>query len=239
MGKNKNKIKSDKKIKKNKSSKSKSKSSKSSSKSKKEEQPIKLEEVEVVEVAEVVEQTVEETVSTEQVADTSSDIVSSEPNKEEEEPTFVALSAEFQAQYTQFIKLGKQLNNDFKTLVKVHNREIRSTKKFRKKRNTDKSKDPSGFNKPTLVPTKVAELFNIDKDTMLARTVVTKMIYDYIKEHKLQVEEDKRKINPDEALTDLFELKEDDELSFKSFQTHMKKLYPSKASKPTTQVSNA
>ena len=82
------------------------------------------------------------------------------------------------------------------------------------------------------------ELFNIDKDTMLARTVVTKMIYDYIKEHKLQVEEDKRKINPDEALTDLFDLKEGDELSFKSFQTHMKKLYPSKA-KSTTKVANA
>jgi len=235
MGKNKNKSKSDKKIKKNKSSKSKSNSSKSSSKSKKEEQPIKLEEVEV---AEVVEQTVEETVSTEQVVDTSSDIISSDPNKEDE-PTFAVLSAEFQAQYTQFIKLGKQLNNDFKTLVKVHNREIRSTKKFRKKRNTDRSKDPSGFNKPTLVPAKVAELFNIDKDTLLARTVVTKMIYDYIKEQKLQVEEDKRKINPDKALIDLFELKEDDELSFKTFQTHMKKLYPSKASKSTTNVANA
>ena len=228
MGKNKNKSKADKKLKKEKSSKNKDKVKKSKSKaSKKEVVNVAPVEVEVDEPVVVVE----DTVNTASIEQTSSEVTEPKPT----DPTFAELSSKFQEKYSEFIKLGKQLNNEFKTLVKVHNREIRLTKKSRRRRNTDRTKDPSGFNKPTQVPAKVASLFNIDGNTMLARTVVTKMIYDYIKEHKLQEESDKRKIKPDAALTDLFSLTEDDELSFKSFQTHMKKLYPSK-SKSTSNV---
>lgn len=168
---------------------------------------------------------------------TSQDETVSMDTPEKEIASFQILATDFAEDYKTFLTLAKKLNQDFKILVKTHNREIRTSRKFRRTRNTDKNKDPSGFNKPTLVPAKVAKLFNLEEDTMLARTVVTKMIYDYIKENKLQKEEDKRQINPDENLIDLFELKPEDELSFKSFQTHMKKLYPLKtqiASESTT-----
>ena len=60
----------------------------------------------------------------------------------------------------------------------------------------------------------------------MARTVVTKMIYQYIRDKGLQNPENKRQINPDSKIRKLFQLSKEDTLSFENFQTHMKKLYP-------------
>ena len=51
------------------------------------------------------------------------------------------------------------------------------------------------------------------------------MVYDYVKENKLQDPEDKRRIFPDDSLKELFHLNDGDELHFNNFQTYMKRLY--------------
>ena len=48
---------------------------------------------------------------------------------------------------------------------------------------------------------------------------------DYVKEHKLQDPDDKRRIFPDDNIKKLFHLREGDELHFNNFQTYMKRLY--------------
>merc|ERR1711934_626803 len=121
----------------------------------------------------------------------------------------------------------RRLNQIYKELERAHKREIRTAKKSRRSsRSSTEKKDPSGFNKPQAVPVEFHEQpWGCSADQELPRTVLTKMIYDYIKENSLQAEEDKRVINPDMTLRKLFHLKESDTLEFKNFQTYMARLY--------------
>ena len=66
-------------------------------------------------------------------------------------------------------------------------------------------------------------------DQEAPRTVLTKMVYDWIKENGLQTEEDRRVISTSgeagKVLRKLFHLKLDEKLEFKNFQTYMARLY--------------
>jgi len=121
----------------------------------------------------------------------------------------------------------RKLNQLYKELERAHKREIRAARKSRKSsRASGEKKDPSGFNKPQLVPVEFYEQpWGCDESQELPRTVLTKMVYDYIKENQLQEEHDKRVIKPDHTLKKLFHLKDTDTLEFKNFQTYMARLY--------------
>merc|ERR1711948_172499 len=89
-------------------------------------------------------------------------------------------------------------------------------KRAKGKKNSMSNKEPSGFNKKTKVPKAILDMFsNVDRNEEMARTAVTKLIYDYIKEHGLQDKQDRRIIHPDNKLKTLFDLRDDDQLSFK------------------------
>lgn len=64
-----------------------------------------------------------------------------------------------------------------------------------------KQKKPSAFMKPVAVSNELAEI--VGKGPM-ARTEVTKKLWDYIKKHKLQDPNNKRNINPDAKLAKVF-----------------------------------
>ena len=100
--------------------------------------------------------------------------------------------------------------------------------KGRAKRVVDPNKPPSGFAKPGPVSDELRAFLKLDKDTLIARTEVTKKITEYCKLHKLQKEEDKRTINVDPALKKLLRLKKNDELTFFNLQKYMKIHYPNK-----------
>jgi len=140
--------------------------------------------------------------------------------------TFQDVSARFSENISEVKKLISTLYKDYQVLEKLHRREVKDARKNRRNKGSAKRDVKSGFNKPTPVPHAVAKLFDIEEGTLLARTVVTKMIYQYIKDKGLQEEEDKRKITPDSKIKKLFQLEKGDKLTFQNFQTHMKKLYP-------------
>ena len=121
----------------------------------------------------------------------------------------------------------RRLNQLYKELERAHKREVRTARKNRRSSNkSGEKKDPSGFNKPQAVPIEFHEQpWGCTPDQELPRTVLTKMVYDYIKDHNLQAEEDRRVIKPDETLRNLFHLKTSDTLEFKNFQTYMARLY--------------
>ena len=122
----------------------------------------------------------------------------------------------------------RELNKLYKELEKAHKRELKLARKNRstRSRNPGEKKDPSGFNKPQAVPIEFYDQpWGCTADQELPRTVLTKMVYDYIKEHELQASEDKRVINPDSTLKSLFHLNDGDKLEFKNFQTYMARLY--------------
>jgi chromatin remodeling complex protein RSC6 len=64
-------------------------------------------------------------------------------------------------------------------------------------KSTTKDKKPSAFMKPVQVSEALAEVVGAGP---MARTEVTKKLWEYIKKHKLQDQQNKRMINPDAKL---------------------------------------
>ena len=62
-----------------------------------------------------------------------------------------------------------------------------------------KEKKPSAFMKPVHVSDALAKIVGAGP---MARTEVTKKLWDYIKKHKLQDQKNKRMINPDKNLSE-------------------------------------
>ncbi len=64
-----------------------------------------------------------------------------------------------------------------------------------------KQKKPSAFMKPVSVSESLAEIVGSGP---MPRTEVTKKLWEYIKKHKLQDKNNKRNINPDKKLAQVF-----------------------------------
>ena len=104
-----------------------------------------------------------------------------------------------------------------------------STKKQKKKRNTDPNRtkrEPSGFAKPSLISTELCSFLGKPQGTEMARTEVTKYLTQYIKEHKLQDEANRRKILPDAPLKQLLNVGTGDEVTYFNLQKYMKVHFP-------------
>jgi chromatin remodeling complex protein RSC6 len=100
-----------------------------------------------------------------------------------------------------------------------------SSKKGRKDRSaSDPSikKAPSGFAKPTELSSELCAFLDVPKGTMLARTDVTRRLNAYIKENNLQVEGDKRNIQPDARMKTILNMNEGDKLTFFNMQSYIK-----------------
>tara|TARA_Y100001958_G_C21246801_1_gene577566 strand:- start:4169 stop:4753 length:585 start_codon:yes stop_codon:yes gene_type:complete len=112
----------------------------------------------------------------------------------------------------------------------VHREHKGNLKKLRgrRRRPADPSRGPSGFAKPGPVSDELRAFLGLEKDKMIARTEVTKEINAYCRKHNLQLDSDRRKINPDKALTKLLRLKKGDEVSFFNLQKYMKVHFPNK-----------
>lgn len=120
------------------------------------------------------------------------------------------------------ISLNK-LKSEFKVIEKRVIREARSMDKVNARRNKNKgSRAPSGFVKPASISKDLAKFLGVPEDTMMARTDVTKMITSYVKEHKLQDNENGRKIVPDAKLKALLNIKAGEEVTYFNLQKYMK-----------------
>merc|ERR1711991_936681 len=100
--------------------------------------------------------------------------------------TFEEVSKRVSENISDIKKLVSTVYRDYQLLEKLHKREVKSARKNRRNKGSAKRDVKSGFNKPTPVSEAVAKLFDIEEGTLLARTVVTKMIYQYIKDKGLQ-----------------------------------------------------
>lgn len=117
-------------------------------------------------------------------------------------------------------KLEKQVHRDHK----VNMKKIRG----KKRRVVDPNAQPSGFAKPGPVSDELRKFLKLGSDELIARTAVTKRINAYCKEHKLQDESDRRKINADASLRKLLKMSKEDKLTFFNLQTYMKVHFPNK-----------
>ena len=130
--------------------------------------------------------------------------------------------AEFQARLSTIRTSLSNLLQDFKTLQKKTERELKNAQKVgsKRKRKTG-ARQPSGFVKPTLISNELADFLGKDHGSELARTEVTREINAYIRANKLQDPANGRKINPDSKLKKLLSIKADDELTYFNLQRYM------------------
>ena len=117
-------------------------------------------------------------------------------------------------------KLEKQVHRDYK----VTQKKLRG----KKRRVVDPDAQPSGFAKPGPVSDELRKFLSLADDELIARTSVTKRINGYCKEHDLQDESDRRKINADAPLRKLLRMSKEDKLTFFNLQTYMKVHFPNK-----------
>lgn len=130
---------------------------------------------------------------------------------------------EFSAKLMQMMQLHTTLKQDFKTLARSVERELKAAQKASaKKRRSSGNRQPSGFIKPTLITDELASFLGREKGTEMARTEVSKEINQYIRQKKLQDENNGRIIRPDPALKKLLRVGDNEELTYFNLQRYMK-----------------
>ena len=108
-------------------------------------------------------------------------------------------------------------------------------KKGRKKRVEDPNKPkraPSGFAKPSLISNELCSFLGKPNGTQMARTEVTKYLTQYIKQHNLQDQANRRKIVPDSSLQQLLNVPSDAEVTYFNLQKYMKVHFPKQEATP-------
>jgi chromatin remodeling complex protein RSC6 len=123
---------------------------------------------------------------------------------------------------TQTRALEKRMKKELKTAQK-------EAGKGRKNKKRSGNSNPSGFTKPTPISDDLATFLGKEKGVEMARTSVTKEINAYVRTHNLQDKVNGRKINPDQPLKTLLQIKDDEELTYFNLQRFMKHHYVSAA----------
>ena len=129
---------------------------------------------------------------------------------------------EFGAKIQQLTGIIAALKQDYKTLDKVINREIKVLQKNSKKRKANSNRQPSGFVKPTLISKDLAKFLGKENGVEMARTEVSKEINQYIRANSLQDKDNGRIILADAKLKKLLNLNDSDELTYFNLQRYMK-----------------
>ncbi len=141
--------------------------------------------------------------------------------------TVKEILADIEEKNQELVLAQRAVKQLYKELEKSHKVEVKEASKRKKSsKNSGEKRDPSGFNAKCPVPVEFCEQpWGCTADQELPRTMLTKMVYDYVKENGLQDPADKRRIFPDKIVKKLFHLNDSDELHFNNFQTYMKRLY--------------
>ena len=133
----------------------------------------------------------------------------------------------------EFRNMANTLMADVRKLQKNVAKQVRESNKKNKKRRVksgDSKRPPSGFAKPALISDALCQFLGVSKGSEMARTEVTKYLTKYIKEHKLQDENNKRIIVCDSKLTALLKVQPNDEVTYFNLQRYMKPHFPKSAS---------
>lgn len=114
------------------------------------------------------------------------------------------------------------LKGEFRTLEKKAMRELKVAQKVNaKKKRKSGNRSPSGFVKPTLISDELATFLKKPLGSEMARTEVTREINTYIRANSLQDKSNGRQINPDESLSALLKVKENEVLTYFNLQRYM------------------
>ena len=91
--------------------------------------------------------------------------------------------------------------------IKSHTMEKSKKSKKNKKDIADSSKKsnrPSAFTKPLSLSQELTSFLGVDKNTKMSRPQVVKEVWNYLKSHNLQDENNKQWFTPDERMSTIF-----------------------------------
>jgi len=128
----------------------------------------------------------------------------------------------------QFKQLFSNLQTQFKELEKNTKKELKVLKKEADKNKNKGNRKPSGFATPRKVSSELCKFMNVPEGTEIARTEVTQYLIKYIKENSLQHTENKKKINPNEALKTLLGVSNNEEVDYFNLQRLMNRHFIAK-----------
>lgn len=109
--------------------------------------------------------------------------------------------------------------------LKVAKKEIEKVKKVAEKAERKRANartSPSGFAKPAKISDELCGFLSVAKGTEMSRTDVTRHINQYVKNHKLFNQENKRVILPNAALKKLLGCKDTDTVTYFNLQRWLK-----------------
>lgn len=115
------------------------------------------------------------------------------------------------------------LQNQVKLMEKDKNKTIKKLRKELQKKKERRTREPSGFAKPTKISNKLCEFLNKPPGSEVARTEVTQYLITYIKENKLQNQNNKSFITPDKKLSELLNTDDKDNITYFNIQGFMNK----------------
>ena len=171
------------------------------------------------------------------VAEVKSEIVEDKQINEIVDDSLGDQFSEFMGKLQSVSTAISSLKSDFRVLEKKCLREMKIAKKLSDKRSRARGqRAPSGFVKPTLVTNDLADFLGKPHGTEMARTEVTREINKYIRANSLQDSQNGRKINPDDKLAKLLNLKKTDELTYFNLQRYMSPHFPKSAAATATAV---
>jgi chromatin remodeling complex protein RSC6 len=128
----------------------------------------------------------------------------------------------------------KELVATVKALQKEHTK-LKAQKTGRKTRKNSgtnangEKRTPSGFAKPTDLSDELCDFLGVARGSSMARTEVTRIINQYVKDNKLQNPDDRRMIVPDAKLKTIVTLGPEDKLTYFNLQSFIKRHFKTNA----------
>jgi chromatin remodeling complex protein RSC6 len=119
----------------------------------------------------------------------------------------------------------KKIDKILKEKAKVPKVKVDKPVKVEKEKKKKVIEPPSGINKPCLLSDELCKFLDKPSGTEMVRTDVTKELYAYIKDKKLQDSTSKLLIHPDKHLQNLLGIDETHKLTYQNIQTYMNKHY--------------
>jgi len=104
---------------------------------------------------------------------------------------------------TKLLREEMQLLRDLKTAYNRQMRDMKKTKKIRQASKGGAPKNPSGFAQSARIRDALCDFLSMDHGSSIARTDVTRKVIRYIKDNQLEEKENRRNIEPDDALEKL------------------------------------
>lgn len=115
------------------------------------------------------------------------------------------------------------LQNQVRGLEKHVNKQVKIFQREARKSKNKGNRKPSGFAVPSKISNELCEFMGKPTGTKVARTEVTQYIIDYINKKGLQKSDNRKCINPDDKLSNLLDVSDDDEVTYFNIQKYMNK----------------